>query len=159
MRWSDRLLIREQAEQLQRVAAACVDDAVRGRHADAADGSLGELAHRVTQHLSGDAPGLGAAEQREIDVGVPGRAEPVEDGVGEQRRELVRPGAHAEPRRRGVDVVEVAGVDRADEGQRGVGERVEMRGGRVGGGRPTGFVSRGQRHDAQAGTLAASGAT
>ena len=80
----------------------------------------------MAQHLTGDAAWLGAAEQREIDVGVPGRAEPVEDGVGEQRTELVRPGAHAEPRGGGVDVVEVAGVDRADEGQRGVGERVEV---------------------------------
>ena len=108
----------------------------------------------MAQHLAGDAAWLGAAERREIDVGVSGRAEPVEDGVGEQRTELVRPGAHAEPGRGGVDVVEVAGVDRADEGQRGVGERVEVGMGWISCGRPAGFVSRGQRHDAQTGPLA-----
>ncbi len=113
----------------------------------------------MAQHLTGDTAWLGAAEEREIDVGVTGRAEPVEDGVGEQRTELVRPGAHAEPGRGGVDVVEVAGVDRADEGQRGVGERVEVGMGRISRGRPTGFVSRRQRHDAQPGSLGASGAT
>ena len=108
----------------------------------------------MTQHLTGDAAGLRAGEQREIDVGVPGGAEPVEHGVGEQRAELVGAGAQAEPCGGGVDVVEVAAVDRADEGERGVGERVEVCRGRVGGRRPAGLVSGGQRHDAQAGALA-----
>ena len=111
----------------------------------------------MAQHLAGDAAWLRAGEQREIDVGVPGGAEAVEHGVGEQRTELVGAGAHAEPCGGGVDVVEVATVDRADEGQRGVGERVEVCDRRVGGRRPAGFVSRRQRHDAQAGALASVG--
>ncbi len=88
---------------------------------------------------------------------MPGGAEPVEHRVREQRAELVGAGAHAEPCGGGVDVVEIATVDRGDEGERGVGERVEMCGGGVGNRRPAGFVSGRQRHDAQAGALAGVG--
>ncbi len=114
------------------------------------DAELGiprELAgERPQQRERGPARPRGAAQQQEVDVGVPGRREAADDGVGEAHH-VVGAGVRTEPRRSRIDRVEVLGRDRAGDRGAGVSRRGEFHARRVLDRVARGLVARGDAQD------------
>lgn len=89
-------------------------------------GSSGELAAERAQQGRGRLAARGdAGEQPQEDRGVAGCAEQRQQGVDEQRRQLVGAGTGSQPRRERIDVVELTALDRLAEPARRLVERAD----------------------------------